>query len=232
MNMYDNIINLIDSLEFQFWWPVDIEYHNKNNGDWRVEIIIGAILTQNTKWDFVEKNINFLKEKNFIFRLENIKNLDPEDIKVPFKNRKLETLKELSNFIINKYGSLDNFSKNDLYKIREELLNINGIGKETADAIILYSIEKPIFVVDYYTKLFFNKFIEYDKLRIEIEEIVKNNINNIEKLFLDKLKNYKEIKYPFLSVFDLRKNIDYDKKLVIIYKELHAMIDIKMKSLK
>mgnify|MGYP001770780975 CR=1 FL=1 len=60
MDIYDKIINLIKESDFQFWWPVDLYYHNKTNGDWRVEVIIGAILTQNTKWDFVEKNINFL----------------------------------------------------------------------------------------------------------------------------------------------------------------------------
>ncbi|MGC9133034.1 MAG: hypothetical protein ACP5GJ_01345 [Nanopusillaceae archaeon] len=230
--MYDYIINLIKEIDFQFWWPVDLKYHSKNNGDWRVEIIIGAILTQNTKWDFVEKNLIYLKNKGFIFRLENIKNLNYEDIKVPFRIRKLDTLKELSEFILNNYKSLDDFSKNDLYKIRKELLEIKGIGRETADAIILYSLEKPIFVVDYYTKLFLNKFIDYDKLRIEIEEFIKNNIEKIEKIFLEKLKKYKREYYPFLSVFNLLDNIDVNKKLVIIYKELHAMIDIKMKSLK
>jgi len=73
--MYRSIINLIKETNFQFWWPVDINYHNKNKGDWRIEIIIGAILTQNTKWNIVEKNIEYLKSKNFIFRLENIDNL-------------------------------------------------------------------------------------------------------------------------------------------------------------
>ena len=43
--MYESIINLLKEMDFQFWWPVDINYHNKNEGDWRIEIIIGAILT-------------------------------------------------------------------------------------------------------------------------------------------------------------------------------------------
>ena len=72
-------------MDFQFWWPVDVDYHNKNEGDWRVEIIIGSILTQNTKWNLVEKNLEYLKSKNFIFRLENINNLSISDIKVPFR---------------------------------------------------------------------------------------------------------------------------------------------------
>jgi len=229
--MYRSIINLIKETNFQFWWPVDINYHNKNKGDWRIEIIIGAILTQNTKWNIVEKNIEYLKSKNFIFRLENIDNLSIDYIKVPFRLRKLETLKSLSNYILKNYGNIDNFSKLEINKIREELLKIKGIGKETSDAIILYSFEKPIFVVDYYTKKFFNRFEEYDKLRIEIEKIVNDNFIEIYNLFLNKLKNIENKELPFLSVYDLRKNISYEEKLTIIYKELHAMIDIKMKNL-
>ncbi|MFP3316858.1 MAG: hypothetical protein RXN79_00405 [Candidatus Nanopusillus sp.] len=230
--MYKSIINLLKEMDFQFWWPVDINYHNKNEGDWRIEIIIGAILTQNTKWDIVEKNIEYLKSKNFIFRLENINNLSIDDIKVPFRLRKLETLKSLSNYILENYGNIDNFSAFGINKIRDELLKIKGIGKETCDAIILYSLEKPIFVVDYYTKKFFNRFEEYDKLRIEIEKIINDNFNEIYDLFLDKLKNIENKNLPFLSVYDLSKDISYEKKLTIMYKELHAMIDIKMKNLK
>jgi len=230
--MYESIINLLKEMDFQFWWPVEINYHNKNEGDWRIEIIIGAILTQNTKWDIVEKNIEYLKSKNFIFRLENINNLSIDDIKVPFRLRKLETLKSLSNYILENYGNIDNFSAFGINKIRDELLKIKGIGKETCDAIILYSLEKPIFVVDYYTKKFFNRFEEYDKLRIEIEKIINDNFNEIYDLFLDKLKDIENKNLPFLSVYDLRKNISYEKKLTIMYKELHAMIDIKMKNLK
>ena len=229
--MYRSIINLIKETNFQFWWPVDINYHNKNKGDWRIEIIIGAILTQNTKWNIVEKNIEYLKSKNFIFRLENIDNLSIDYIKVPFRLRKLETLKSLSNYILKNYGNIDNFSKLEINKMRNELLKIKGIGKETSDAIILYSFEKPIFVVDYYTKKFFNRFEEYDKLRIEIEKIVNDNFIEIYNLFLDKLKNIENRNLPFLSVYDLRKNISYEEKLTIIYKELHAMIDMKMKNL-
>ena len=230
--MYKYIINLLKEMDFQFWWPVDINYHNKNNSDWRIEIIMGAILTQNAKWNLVEKNIEYLKSKNFIFRLENINNLSINDIKVPFRLRKLETLKYLSDYILENYRNIDNFSKLEVNKMREELLKIKGIGKETCDAIILYSFEKPIFVVDYYTKKFFNRFEEYDKLRIEIEKIINDNFNEIYDLFLDKLKDIENKNLPFLSVYDLSKDISYEKKLTIIYKELHAMIDIKMKNLK
>ena len=229
--MYKSIINLLKEMDFQFWWPVDINYHNKNEGDWRIEIIIGAILTQNTKWDIVEKNIEYLKSKNFIFRLENINNLSIDYIKVPFRLRKLETLKSLSNYILENYGNIDNFSAFGITKIRDELLKIKGIGKETCDAIILYSLEKPIFVVDYYTKKFFNRLEEYDKLRIEIEKIINDNFNEIYDLFLNKLKDIENKNLPFLSVYDLSKDISYEEKLTIMYKELHAMIDIKMKNL-
>ncbi|BBL45388.1 endonuclease III [Nanobdella aerobiophila] len=222
--MIENIIKLVKESNVQLWWPVDLNYHIKTGGDWKIEVILGAILTQNTKWSFVEKNIEYLKSKNFIFNIDNLKNLDINYIKVPFKSRKLETIKNIAD-------SIENIDINNRVDyIRKELLDIHGIGKETADAIILYAFEKPILVIDYYTKRYFNLDIGYDKLRVKLETEIKDNMNRIEKLLKKKINNYK--KYPFLSVYNLKDDIDYNKKLTIIYKEIHAMIDIKMKNLK
>jgi|GEM_PF-1447025 len=250
-----NLLKELLTVGFQFWWPVDLRYHTLTNGDWRVEVILGSILTQNTKWEIVEKVINKMKENKFVFNLDYIKKISEEMLinfikSIPFNLSKARRIKNLVNYISENYKDLDSFFSLDIYGLRKELLSIKGIGKETADVIILYASEKPIFVVDSYTRrfLFENNIIsrineEYDKIRIIIEKFVESNFNTIFQEFYNELIkiNCKEmLKFSFnydgnikikppLSVCDLKKELSYENKLTIIYKELHAMIDIYMK---
>ena len=139
------------------WWPIDKDYHRKNSSDSRFEIIIGAVLTQNTAWANVEKALSNLKKKQFL-EIGRINNIDLESLSRMIKpsgffNQKAKRLKILANYFFEKYGGkLDVFLKKDLHDIREELLSIKGVGPETADSIILYAGNLPIFVVDAYTK--------------------------------------------------------------------------------
>lgn len=241
-----SLLILIEKFDFTFWWPVDLLYHEKTNGDWRVEVIIGAILTQNTKWNIVEKNIEYLKSKGFIFDLENILKLDLDDIKVPMKVRKLETLKNLAKNILENFSSIEEMKKEDLSNLRKFLLNLKGIGYETCDVILLYSLEKPIFVVDNYTKkfLYYNKEINeinisYERLRKMIEEFIKDRYNEILSIFrkkIEKISCKEVLNYYFKKSYgDLPLNPcslsdNFENNLVIIYKELHGMIDIFIKT--
>jgi len=250
-----NILKEVLSVGFQFWWPVDLKYHYDTGGDWRVEVIVGAILTQNTKWEIVEKSINKIKEHNLIFDIEEINNTSEEKLlelvkSVPFNLSKVKRIKTIVKHIIENFGSLDDFFSLETYELRKELLSIKGIGRETADVIILYSSEKPIFVVDNYTrKLLYDRGIihrigmDYDNIRIMFETFVKNNINELLNEFYSKLLNINcmdslkkafnydsNIKiFPPLNVCDLTRDLYYENKLVIIYKELHAIIDTYMK---
>lgn len=131
----------------QKWWPTDS----------KLEIIIGSILSQNTSWKNAEKAILNLKENNFL-NLKNLSILNKSKISELIKpagyyNQKTEYILCASEIINNKFlGSINNLFKLDIESLRIELLSWKGIGKETADSIILYAAEKPIFVIDSYTK--------------------------------------------------------------------------------
>lgn len=184
------------------WWPMDKVYHEKKGSDPRFEIIVGAILTQNTAWLNVEKALNNLKAKNML-DIKKISVTDEHTLKKMIKssgffNQKAKRLKILVNHICDNYdANLDKFFKREIRDIREELLSINGIGPETADSILLYAGGKPIFVVDSYTK--------------RLCERIPINV----KTFYDKIQDYFQD--------DLSKNFD-KKDLVNIYNELHAQI--------
>jgi endonuclease-3 related protein len=141
----------------QKWWPTTLEgelhpsYHGKNiNSKQRFEIIVGAILTQNTSWKNVEKAIINLNKQKLI---------DINKIKKINKN-KLAKLIKPSGYYNQKAGKLkaaaEFFSKNKT-PTRDELLEVKGIGPETADSILLYAYSKPIFVIDAYTKRIFSR---------------------------------------------------------------------------
>jgi endonuclease III related protein len=130
----------------QYWWP----------GDSRFEIIIGAILTQNTNWQNVEKAIFNLKSANLL-DAEKMHKLPIEKLAelihpAGYYNIKAVRIKNFLNWLFDKHdGSLELVEQLDTHSLREELLAIKGIGPETADSIALYAFDKPIFVVDAYT---------------------------------------------------------------------------------
>ena len=129
------------------WWP----------GDSPLEISVGAILTQNTAWTNVEKAIQRLKEARslsvrVLSRLPH-KKLARLIQPAGYFNVKARRLKNFLSFLQHRYGgSLRKMFKRDSLRLREELLSVNGIGPETADSILLYAGEKPVFVIDAYTK--------------------------------------------------------------------------------
>ena len=166
----------------QHWWP----------GDSPLEVCIGAILTQNTAWNNVEKAIASLKKE----RKLSIKTLHEmpearlgELIRASgYYNVKAKRLKNFILHVVEVHqGSLKKMFEADVKNLRSELLGINGIGKETADCIVLYAAEKPIFVVDAYTKRvlqrhgFVNEKASYD----EIQRLFENHLELDIKLYND-----------------------------------------------
>ena len=208
-------INLIYSKLYshfgpQYWWPTtkddDIvpKYHKKiiHNEKQKLEICFGAILTQNTNWKNVEKaivqlNKNQLININKIIKINN-KKLANIIRSSGYHNQKAIKLKNFCSFLYNNYnGNIEKFFKNNIVKIRNELLSINGIGPETADSIILYAAKKPVFVVDAYTKRIMN--------RIGFKE---NTYDELQNLFMDNLKKKENLfnEYHALLV-ELGKNV-------------------------
>jgi len=131
----------------QHWWPARS----------RFEVIVGAILTQNTAWTNVERAIARMRTE----RMLNPGRIDaaPHGTLARlirssgYYNMKAKRLKQLTGFLLTRYGgSLRRMFQTELPKLREELLAISGIGEETADSILLYAGDRPIFVVDAYTR--------------------------------------------------------------------------------
>lgn len=167
------------------------------------EIVIGAVLTQNTNWRNVEKALANLRKRglNTLFAIYTLGKINFEDLKnlvrpSGFYNQKAERLFNLAKFIIDNYGELQNFFLLPLKEARSKLLSLRGIGPETADTILLYAGEKPIFVVDNYTKRFCQKYFTdlpsfYDRAKMADYSILqkffmdKDNLPQSTKLFQD-----------------------------------------------
>jgi len=129
------------------WWP----------GDSPFEIIVGAILTQNTAWRNVKIAIGSLKSKGLLSPHGILATED--DVlaalirSAGYYNVKTRRLKSFVRYLNQEYGgNLDGMFSEDLRTLRKKLLAVKGIGEETADSILLYAGEKPIFVVDAYTR--------------------------------------------------------------------------------
>jgi endonuclease-3 related protein len=169
------------------WWPKDSPF----------EVVIGAILTQQSTWTNVEKALKNLKEAN-VLTPKDITQLPLDDLKQIIKpsgfyNQKAERLRKISEYLVATYGGeLVLLFAKDKKVLREELLGLNGVGEETADSIILYAAEKTEFVVDAYTKRI------YSRLKIVGEMI-----------------NYGDLKKYIIT--EIPENL-------LVYQEFHGLI--------
>ena len=155
----------------QDWWPAETQF----------EVIVGAILTQNTAWHNVSKAIDNLKEYGLL-ELTVLAEAEPDFVKklitpVGFFNVKYERLKATLGYFT--HTELERFSYEPIDKLRQELLDINGVGPETADSILLYAFERPIFVVDAYTRRLFS--------RLGYSWMENASYDEIQRYFMDRL---------------------------------------------
>ncbi len=203
---------LLESYSYQGWWPIkdyDGEnptktgstqgYHPKDysfprNSLQKFEIIVGAVLTQNTSWPQVEKSIINLKEVINLTPFE-ILNMDENEFKQAIKpsgyyNQKYNYLRNISEFYISLQGSTP---------LRKDLLSVKGIGPETADSILLYAYGEKEFVVDAYTRRIFshlgliNKKDSYNKIKKLFEDNFEGEVNDYQEyhaLIVEHAKNY------------------------------------------
>ena len=170
---------LHESFGSQHWWPAKTPF----------EVIIGAILTQQTSWNNVEKAINNLKKEKLLDskKLHEIKNEKLEKLiqSSGYYRQKTKKLKNFMNFLWENYdGILEKLFEQPIPKLRENLLSVNGIGKETADSIILYAANKPIFVIDTYTVRLINRLeITKEKDYNKIQQLFQKNLPQDTQLF-------------------------------------------------
>jgi len=137
---------LFDRFGPQHWWP----------GDSPLEVIVGAVLVQNTNWNNVKKAIANLIDADLLdpHALVEIPAEELEERIRPagYFRVKARRLQNLMRLIVDRYdGSLEALFQTPLDELRTALLGVNGVGPETADSILLYAGQQPVFVVDAYT---------------------------------------------------------------------------------
>lgn len=191
---------LYDTYGPQGWWPIaslankqgvdDHGYHKGNHdypktSDQQWEVVLGAILTQNTAWTNVEKALAHLRTNKTITK-EQIVTCDTKKLArlirpAGYFNQKANRLKIVAKFFIDNPLILEKKAE----ELQKELLTVKGIGPETADSIILYAAKKPMFVIDAYTKRIMSRMglaeknVSYDQL----QRLFMNGLPPDEKMF-------------------------------------------------
>lgn len=171
---------LYDRFGPQSWWPADSDF----------EVIVGAVLTQNTNWKNVQKAILNLKQADCL-SLEKLHAMPHEQLAGYIKpagyfNIKAKRLRHVVAFIVERFnGSLQQMRQEPLEELRLQLLSVNGVGPETADSILLYALGKPMFVVDAYTKRFLlrHNWVSSQADYHDIQKIFINALEADEKIF-------------------------------------------------
>ncbi len=160
-----------------YWWP----------GDSPIEVSVGAILTQNTAWKNVEKAIQNLKE-NDLLSVSALHAITEEELSQLIRssgyfNQKARKIKAFIKVITEEFdGSLVSIKTLGLTPLRNKLLEIHGIGEETADSIMLYALDMPSFVIDAYTRRIFsrhgliNKSWTYGRIKEEFEQLLPSDV--------------------------------------------------------
>ena len=193
----------------QGWWPLlnrditikevimvnhPLNYDLPKTRNETYEIILGAILTQNTAWNSAEIALRNLKDLNAI-NPENLLDLDSETFKqairsAGFLNQKSVYINEVTKFYIKLDGKIPT---------RKELLEVKGVGNETADSILLYAFKQPEFVVDTYTRRIFSQIDlidyndNYNKIKTLFETLLPHNMivyNEYHALIVAHAKKY------------------------------------------
>ena len=164
----------------QHWWP----------GETPFEITVGAILTQNTNWANVEKAIANLKAADLL-DCRKLQRLAQEDLAglirpAGYYNIKARRLKAFVKWLWeNNHGDLAQLEHIPTARLREQLLAIRGIGKETADSILLYALNRPIFVVDAYTARIATRhgLVEPEADYDQLQDLFQSNLPEDVQLF-------------------------------------------------
>lgn len=202
------------------WWPAETSF----------EVIIGAILTQNTNWHNVEQAIINLKEARLL-EMKNLLKAKTRDLEAAirpsgFYKQKTKRLQDFVSYLYNEYhGDLDSFFNREVYPLRQELLAQSGIGPETADSILLYAGQKKIFVIDAYTRrilvrinsLEYNNYAEYqDYFQQNIPASVRR-YNQFHALLVELAKQYCR-KKPQCQQCPVKRECDYNSHQLTLPK--------------
>jgi len=177
MEIYDRLFAAYGP---QNWWPADSPF----------EVLIGAVLVQNTSWENVKKAIDTLRcedllEPRALYGLP-VEELEEKIRPAGYFRVKARRLRHLLAFLVNRYGgSLEAMFRTGLPELREQLLAVHGIGPETADSILLYAGALPAFVVDTYTHRVFARhgWIGFDADYYQLKEHFESGLPTDARLF-------------------------------------------------
>jgi endonuclease-3 related protein len=200
----------------QNWWPAQS----------RFEVIVGAYLTQNTAWTNVEKAMTNLRRARVLSvkGLREIGQAELEQLVRPsgYFRQKAQKLKTFIQFLDTKYGgSLDRMFAQPTEKLRSELLDLNGVGPETADSILLYGGNHPVFVVDAYTRRILERhgLIHPKATYEEIRSFIEKAITSSEPDILKVLDPGAEPRHPVSRMSAMQRS-----HIAQHYNEFHALI--------
>ena len=163
----------------QSWWPAEsIE-----------ETIIGAILTQNTSWKNVERALAVLRREG-LMDFNKLAEIKPEHLaeyirSSGYYNQKARRLQGFSQRLLAEHGSLARLDILPTQDLRTWLLDVHGIGRETADSILLYAFSRPIFVVDAYTVRIFSRhhLVEKTANYDQVQRFIHQNIQPVAHIY-------------------------------------------------
>jgi len=204
----------------QHWWPAETPF----------EVIVGAYLTQNTSWTNVERAMENLRRakalsvdgirKLKLARLERL--IGPSG----YFRQKAKRLKIFISFLDDQYqGSLERMFARPTAELREELLELNGVGPETADSILLYAGNHPVFVVDAYTRRILDRHqilrdkTDYEEIRLLFEQSLNRLADEQERLDAPLESGFPGTVHPPSSMSAAHRTV-----LVQIYNEMHGLI--------
>jgi endonuclease-3 related protein len=166
---------LFDALGPQHWWPADSPF----------EVMVGAMLVQNTAWKNVERAIQNLRDADALdsHRLAAVNERELAELIRPagYYRIKAKRLRHLVEYFVNRFdGSIEAMRSVPTDVLREELLAVHGVGPETADSILNYALDKPALVVDAYTHRIWTRHgwidsdVDYHALQEEVARGVPN----------------------------------------------------------
>lgn len=190
------------------WWPAETAF----------EVMIGAILTQNTAWTNVEKAIANLKARKLLtpgrLAAASLKDLRKSIRPSGFYKEKAKKLKNFVKFLFSaSNGQPAGLGSYRTKNLRKMLLEVNGVGPETADSILLYGLKRTVFVADAYTKRIFARHFLTDKGATygEIQKFFTDNLpgkrrlfNEYHALIVELGKNYCKKQKPLCKICPLR----------------------------
>jgi endonuclease III related protein len=206
---------LQDYYGYQDWWPAEDEF----------EIIIGAILTQNTNWSNVEKAIDNLKQQE-LCNAQAIVELETDQLAQLIRssgyfNQKALRLKNIASWYLEQ-GAVNGLSQFSQSELRQQLLNLKGVGDETADDICLYAFNHPLFIIDTYTRRIFSRLslLEYEHSYNRLQQLFHQHLpadaahyQQFHALIVSHAKQHCR-KKPVCADCPLEVSCEYDKALL------------------